>query len=266
MKTRQRQLPRRSIARCRCVSKLWNSTLHSPYFIEFLTRPRLLFSFRKDRELCFFSSPQDENSSPVDADYHLKLKLKTPLNLWSCPRTVVAFTKSEDEEELLVKSFLGFDPTDEEFKVLTITGGIEHRVLTLGTRKLEWRMVECGIPDHYPIVMGYASMVTKKQTYCVVGSRDAETLEWSKHVYVLPQPLWKNVVGETMLYFVGVTGGTDEVVLWPYSLRAPFYVYYYNMERNTLRRVEIKGMDAVRDYTAYMSLDYVEDVKLMKHV
>ncbi|CAA7023561.1 unnamed protein product [Microthlaspi erraticum] len=43
------------------------------------------------------------------------------------------------------------------------------------------------------------------------------------------------------LYIVGVAGGTDEVVLWPGYVYAPLYVYYYNMERNTFRRVEIKA-------------------------
>ncbi|CAA7041300.1 unnamed protein product [Microthlaspi erraticum] len=71
-----------------------------------------------------------------------------------------------------------------------------------------------------------------------------------RSMYVLPLPLWENVAGG-QLYIVGVAGGTDEVVLWPRSVCAPLYVYYYNMERNTFRRVEIKGMDAVRDYTAH---------------
>ncbi|CAA7023558.1 unnamed protein product [Microthlaspi erraticum] len=73
------------------------------------------------------------------------------------------------------------------------------------------------------------------------------------------------LAGEDELYIVGVVGGTDEVVLWPESVN-PLYVYYYSMERNTFRRVEIKGMDAVSDYREDMILDYVEDVKLMEHV
>ncbi|CAA7014913.1 unnamed protein product [Microthlaspi erraticum] len=351
------RLPRKSIARCRCVSKLWNSTLDSPYFIEFLTRPRFLFSFQKDSELCFLSSPQDENSSLVDADYHLKLKLEDSFkvcghvrglvclhDLWGIkgkketapvicnPRTgqLLPLPKVKTKRSIPVKSFFGFDPTDKEFKVLTITDGVQHRVLTLGTRKLEWRMVECGIPRHYPTRDGICingglyylagfqgpghvpfraivcfdvrlekhrvinaaegmdldqgTLVNYKGKIGVLASDDVswidrltgesrhivlwvlvdtETHEWSKHVYELPQPLWKNVVA---LYFVGVTGGTDEVVLWPRSVCAPFYVYYYNMERNTLRRVVIKGMDAaVRYYGGCMTLDYVEDLKLMRH-
>ncbi|CAA7014915.1 unnamed protein product [Microthlaspi erraticum] len=313
------RLPRKSVARCRCVSKLWNSTLHSPYFIEFLTRPRLLFSFRKDRELYFFSSPQDANSSPVDADYHLKLKLEDSFRVCGhvrglvclddlrvikerketapviCnPRTgqLLPLPKVKTERRVGMWSFLGFDPTDEEFKVLTITRGVEHRVLTLGTRKLEWRMIECGIPRHYPRSDGicinggvyYRASVNRYAVGIVCfdvrlgvfieESRhfelwvlvDAERHEWSKHVSVLPQPLWERVVAEQMLYIVGVAGGTDEVVWWPRYGCAPFYVYYYNMERNTFRRVEIKGMYVVRDYADCMTLDYVEDLKLMEHV
>ncbi|CAA7023562.1 unnamed protein product [Microthlaspi erraticum] len=74
------RLPAKSIARSRCVSKLWNSTLRDPLFTElFLTmssaRPRLLFSLVEDRELCFFSAPQGESSSTVAADYHLQFTL-----------------------------------------------------------------------------------------------------------------------------------------------------------------------------------------------
>ncbi|CAA7037512.1 unnamed protein product [Microthlaspi erraticum] len=351
------RLPGKSVARSRCVSKLWNSTLRGQYFTElFLTmslaRPRLLFSFRKDRKLCFFSAPQGESSSsPVTADYHLKFKLDDSYEVCGHVRGLVCLADLRDVKgrkgtapvicspstgQLLplpkvktnksffsVRSFLGFDPTDEEFKVLMITDGIEHRVLTLGTRKLEWRMVECGIPRHHPLSdgeicinggvyyiarflgpghqyilaivcfdvrlekcrvvnedesmrLGCPTLVNYKGKLGALfgGSRrfelwvleDAETHQWSKHVSVLPQPLWENLVRKAKLYIVGVAGGTDEVVLWPRSVYDPFYVYYYSMERNTLRRVVIKGMDAVSDYTKHMTLNYVEDVKFMEHV
>lgn len=64
------RLPVKSIGRCRCVSKLWASTLRLPYFTElFITRssarPHLLFINREKGKLLFLSSPQPQNSSPV---------------------------------------------------------------------------------------------------------------------------------------------------------------------------------------------------------
>ncbi|CAA7023569.1 unnamed protein product [Microthlaspi erraticum] len=340
------RLPVKSIARCRCVSKLWNSTLRDPLFTElFLTmssaRPRLLFSLVEDRELCFFSAPQGESSSTVAADYHLQFTLDDSYKVCGHVRGLVCLADQETahvickpstgqlfplpkvktKKTFSVYSFLGFDPTDEEFKVLNITSGVQHRVLTLGTQTLEWRMIECGIGRHYPNrnsdgicinggvyyiarfhepvvaivcfnvrlekyrvineaedmhLLGSSTVVNYKGKLGVLTKEsrrfelwvleDAETHQWSKNVYVLPQSLWENVAGEDELYIVGVVGGTDEVVLWPEDVCDPLYVYYYNMERNTLRRVEIKGMDAVSDHTAYMTLDYVEDVKLMNYV
>ncbi|CAA7014917.1 unnamed protein product [Microthlaspi erraticum] len=130
-------------------------------------------------------------------------------------------------------------------------------------------MVECGIPRHYPNSDGicinggvyYSAWVNNSARAIVcfdVRRRDASMVEACICIATTS-------VGEWWLYIVGVAGGTDEVVLWSESVN-PLYVYYYNMERNTFRRVEIKGMDAVRDYTEYMTLDYVEDVKLMEHV
>ncbi|ESQ28783.1 hypothetical protein EUTSA_v10019719mg [Eutrema salsugineum] len=93
---------------------------------------------------------------------------------------------------------------------------------------------------------------------------DAEKHEWSKHKYVLPSS-WKNVVAEANILIVGVTS-TNEIVLSPRNLSNPFYVFYYNIERNTIRRVEIQGMDAFRYYNVHISLDHVEDVKLLQNV
>ncbi|CAA7059246.1 unnamed protein product [Microthlaspi erraticum] len=80
------RLSSKSIARCRCVSKQWDSMLQRPDFKElFLTRsrfrPRILFALCESGErdeLLFFSSPQHqipyENSSlEVAPDFHMKL-------------------------------------------------------------------------------------------------------------------------------------------------------------------------------------------------
>ena len=73
------RLPSKAIARCCCISKFWASMLRSQDFTElFLTKsfahPQLLFVFKEDREIVFFSSPQPENpeeNSYVVAANHL---------------------------------------------------------------------------------------------------------------------------------------------------------------------------------------------------
>ncbi|CAH8381043.1 unnamed protein product [Eruca vesicaria subsp. sativa] len=60
-----------------------------------------------------------------------------------------------------VKCLLGYDPVDKQFKVLSMTQPLngrkswdyimsEHQVLTLGTGKLSWRMIQCCVPHIYP--------------------------------------------------------------------------------------------------------------------
>ncbi|XP_019082533.1 PREDICTED: putative F-box protein At3g23960 [Camelina sativa] len=67
-------LPAKSIARCRCVSKLWNAVLRRPDFTElYLTRssarPQLLFTLENEDEFVFFSSPHPQN--PVEGNSSL---------------------------------------------------------------------------------------------------------------------------------------------------------------------------------------------------
>ncbi|KAG7547860.1 F-box associated interaction domain [Arabidopsis suecica] len=90
------RLPAKSIARFRCVSKLWSSILRRPYFTElFLTRssakPRILFAIEGDGWWSLFSLPQtlmspyDESSSSlvVTAKYHMDFH-QDP-NMWIHP-------------------------------------------------------------------------------------------------------------------------------------------------------------------------------------
>ncbi|XP_010513136.1 PREDICTED: putative F-box protein At2g19630 [Camelina sativa] len=75
---------------------------------------------------------------------------------------------------------------------------------------------------------------------------DAEKNEWSNNVYDLP-PLWKNIVPKAELCFVGLTS-TNDIVL---SERNPFdifWIFYYNLERHTIIKVEIQGMDVYFSY------------------
>ncbi|KAL0648623.1 hypothetical protein Bca4012_046914 [Brassica carinata] len=184
------RLPGKSLARCGCLSKLWASIFDSQDFTDrYLTissaRPRLLFAFREDGELFFFSAPQnqeDDNSlSPITASYHMSFpvndvkEIYSPISGLVCvkdkrivkgmrvwvicnPSTGQSFTlpRMETRKRFGVRSFFGYDPIEKQFKILSMTyarvGNAiskEHQVLTLETRKLSWRMIECGVP-HFP--------------------------------------------------------------------------------------------------------------------
>ncbi|KAJ4903408.1 putative F-box protein [Raphanus sativus] len=281
------RLPLKSIARCRCVSKLWSSMLRSRDFTDsFLTksraRPQLLFACEDHSvgKYIFFSSPQPEN--PGDNSR--------------------------------------FDPVSNKHKVLSMksTGGEQifvHQVLTLGTddnnlSSSSWRLVQCCVPhcsSRKWICIGgvvyYVALVNSspfnsmlvcfdlrsEKFSCFVNffenssrARHASTalvnydgrlglvmsedssnvtqasksfdlwvlqgFEWSKHVYVLP-PTWKDVVTETMC-IAGMVG-TDEIVLSPRFQFVPSYVIYYNVESKKIRKVGIQGMDAFQGKRFY---------------
>ncbi|CAA7023026.1 unnamed protein product [Microthlaspi erraticum] len=93
---------------------------------------------------------------------------------------------------------------------------------------------------------------------------DAEKHEWSRHIYVFPLHR-KSIFEKTRLCFVGTTS-TGEIVLSPNTISDSFYLIYYNPERNTLKRVEVRGMEAYKSCKAYTFLDHVEDVTLLSRV
>ncbi|KAL1195297.1 F-box protein [Cardamine amara subsp. amara] len=177
--------PAKSIARSRCVSKIWKSILLSPNFTELflrrsLSRPRLLFTFFEDESLFFFSSPQpqnlDENTSLVAvADHHtyfqhVSFGICLPINGLICTQdrgwrySVPVICNPSTGESITLpvleldradeKRYFGYDPIDKKFKVLCVscpsvgTSNLyeEHHVLTLETGELSWRKIECCLP------------------------------------------------------------------------------------------------------------------------
>ncbi|EFH46970.1 hypothetical protein ARALYDRAFT_916209 [Arabidopsis lyrata subsp. lyrata] len=90
---------------------------------------------------------------------------------------------------------------------------------------------------------------------------DVKKLKWLRQIYVLP-PLWKNLVANTRLNIVGMTGN-GEFVFSPAVLRDPFYILYYNVEKSTIVRVIIQGIGPVSGQEIYTFIDHVEDLKRM---
>ncbi|KAL0671012.1 hypothetical protein Bca4012_033716 [Brassica carinata] len=360
------RLPSKAIARCRCACKLWSSMLRRQDFTElFLTkscaRPQLLFVLDDYSvgELVFISSPQPQNpeensyvvaSNPLacfprssgfygctngffcyGADRNLKgLKLPVCVPVICNPSTGQSLTMPRliSKKKYGVQSYLGYEPMEKEFKVLSMnksrTGeviSVEHQVLTLGTKNLSWRLVECCIPHRSSSkwicisgVLYYAasaagsfenSMVVcfdlRSEKFCsVMFSKamprsttlvnydgklgllmsgdshddvtrattsfelwvllDAAQHEWSNHVYVLP-PSWEDVVSEDMR-IAGMVA-VNEIVLAPWFQSVPSYVIYFNVERKTITKVGIKGLEAFQGESFKTYLNYVENVKLL---
>ncbi|CAA7061280.1 unnamed protein product [Microthlaspi erraticum] len=203
------RLPAKSVARFRCVSKQWRSISHLPYFTElFLTRsrsrPRLLFCLRRGfpYEWSFFSSPQLQNpyDCKVSVGFHMKLSRDMFTSGFCGPISglfyisMTEISQKRDAHGLHVffnpltrqyasfpqlntdrKStfFLGFDPIDKQFKVLSMSHPYcedmnNPRILTLETRTLRWRKIHCPL-NHRPLsevvcingVMYYSAQVFK---------------------------------------------------------------------------------------------------------
>ncbi|KAF2566558.1 hypothetical protein F2Q68_00027817 [Brassica cretica] len=206
-------------------------------------------------------------------------------------------------------------------QLLFVLDDYSVQVLTLGTKNLSWRLVECCVPHYFSDkwicisgVLYYAasaagsfenSMVVcfdlRSGKFCYVmfskamprsttlvnydgklgllmsGDShddvtrattsfelwvllDAAQHEWSNHVYVLP-PSWEDVVSEDMR-IAGMVG-VNEIVLAPWFQSVPSYVIYFNVERKTITKVGIQGLEAFQGESFKTYLNYVENVKLL---
>ncbi|CAF1860643.1 unnamed protein product [Brassica oleracea var. botrytis] len=187
------RLPIKSIARFRCVSKLWGSMFCSPYFtglfqIRSSARPHLLFAVELNNGFILFSSSSDQRknsydkSSVVVATMSLTDRKQLVFCGYASGQRVKLPILTMGEEDSY--NFLGFDPIDKQFK-----------------GKL------CGI--HRRRRRQYASTGGKRTIE--LGMRvleDTEKEEWSEHVYTFPEDI---IVDPFSIIIVGVTDG--EIVL-----------------------------------------------------
>ncbi|XP_023640286.1 putative F-box protein At2g19630 [Capsella rubella] len=92
---------------------------------------------------------------------------------------------------------------------------------------------------------------------------DVKEQRWTKHVYVLPL-VWRIKVANTKLRILGMTG-TCEIVLCPCELSDPYYIVYYNIETNSVKKIGIRGLGSFEASTtiAHLFVNYVEDVKFI---
>ncbi|CAA7041204.1 unnamed protein product [Microthlaspi erraticum] len=171
------RLPGKSIARFRCVSKRWSSTIADPYFINSFetrssTKPSLLLCLIKGDDLFVSSIPQNtvdsneaySSSLPVDR-YHMKLPAKysyfPPMEsvhglicfkdspdpkVWNPSMRKFLTLPNPNNHKSWKKQtlFLGYDPIEGKHKVVCIRYkkfSYVCRVLTLGSAQESWRTV-----------------------------------------------------------------------------------------------------------------------------
>uniref|UniRef100_A0A1J3E8B5 F-box protein n=1 Tax=Noccaea caerulescens TaxID=107243 RepID=A0A1J3E8B5_NOCCA len=92
---------------------------------------------------------------------------------------------------------------------------------------------------------------------------DGERCEWLEYVYTLPE----NEVFVTDVFVVGMTGA-EEIVLSDRFTAKPFYVFYFDPERNTLQAVEVRGVGEYSEAfesecSVYAFVDYEVDPKFI---
>ncbi|KAL0724358.1 hypothetical protein Bca4012_038957 [Brassica carinata] len=333
------RLPAKSIARFRCLTKRWASLLRLPYFTELFltkssTRPRLLFFCEKDGHLFFFSSsPQPQSSSLLTTScYHMKVPYQSfgySFDVrFSCVKGLVLLRfervlnghghvsvicnpsagqslilpKVKTRRKIGVRSYLGYDPVEKQYKVLSMTWlfhgsqrlvSDEHQVLTLGGKPPSWRKIECSVPytinykyhhekfsfvkdtDGYTQLFGCAVLKNYNDKLVSLGPETINISCKSIRLRVLEdveKEEWSQHI--YMLpdlwreivgkAFLSFVGVTRRKEIVFLSSFFHRYLLYFDTERYTVVRVGIQGIEAVKHSHMFVFVDHVEDVKLIE--
>ncbi|XP_010480483.1 PREDICTED: F-box protein At1g67130-like [Camelina sativa] len=147
-----------------------------------------------------------------------------------------------------------FDVRFEKFKFLDIC--CQYGLCTLINYKgklgvIKWK---CAGDGGFPLEL------------CMWVLEDLEKQEWSKFAYTLKDD---NKVIDQVDYDLSVVGVTasGDIVLVKETAFKPFYVFYFNPERNHLLSVEIQGLGEDHDWSKYHAVcafvDHVE-VNIMR--
>ncbi|CAN6874793.1 unnamed protein product, partial [Brassica oleracea] len=99
----------------------------------------------------------------------------------------------------------------------------EHQVLTIETGKLSWRMIEL---HPATVLISYNGKLASLRPNNFLR-------KWTC---------------------------SNEVVLVKYSLYGPFYVFYYSLETETSRIVEIQGLGSFGGFRIYTFVDHVRSI------
>ncbi|WZZ55039.1 hypothetical protein YC2023_055146 [Brassica napus] len=262
----------------------------------------LLFVFEAHREIAFFSSPQPENPEENSYVVAANQLARFPSAYGFSARQSLILPTLKSRKRFGVESYLGYEPIAKEFKVLSMECSCEsgewisakHQVLTLGTNKLSWRFVECCIPhlssSKWMCISGvlyYAAAAYSSYERTMVACFDLRSEKFSFVNFSRAMPSSTTLVnynGKLGLLMSGDLGdfgdiaildvaarnmciaemvGVNEIVLAPWFQNVPSYVIYFNVERKTITKVGIQGMEAFQGKRFDTYLNYVENVKLI---
>ncbi|KAL1219786.1 F-box protein [Cardamine amara subsp. amara] len=169
-----------------------------------------------------------------------------PLHDGICINGVLYYRAHDVEKGSGISIIVCFDVRSEEFKFINL-----DKDMLVGS---SWVLI------NYKGKLGAVDINVNR--FMLVVLEDARNHKWSKHIIYKVPDSWRELRITTPLQFVGATS-TGEIVLSPAYLTDPFYVYYYNLERNTLIRVRVQGLEAFPNHRVHTFLDYVEDFNLM---
>ncbi|CAH2072138.1 unnamed protein product [Thlaspi arvense] len=142
---------------------------------------------------------------------------------------------------------LGYDPVEDQYKVLCVMIDVgyynrvveqEHFVCTVrSSEKREWRKIENttrGGVDHYDDAEMIRLWILE----------DAEKQEWSSMTFDFSSGWATSLLG-TYVLSEGVTHTGELMVFHPPCLKSckPFWVFFCDLNRESVRKVEVQGME-----------------------
>ncbi|KAL0807037.1 hypothetical protein Bca101_099529 [Brassica carinata] len=220
-------------------------------------------------------------ATPGVSDEHQVLTLGTPNHSWrkvKCCCISYCYPHSNDgicinggvyyvaavNMDPFVNAIVCFDVKSEKLRI--VYKAKEDMLLWSDSTLVNYKGALNGPPrDH-----GVICFDVKSEKFEVVNRSDDMAL-WGDSTL--------SIVSDAYLDFVGMTS-RGEIVMSTGYLSNPFYVYYNNIEDNTITRVEVQGMevfmkantatsieiggmDAFVGCRVHISLSHVKDVKLM---
>ncbi|CAN7061977.1 unnamed protein product [Brassica oleracea var. botrytis] len=158
---------------------------------------------------------------------------------FSDPRVVVRFDVRSEEFEFIEAGC--FSGEEVAVKLISYKGKLAG---------VDWKYVKA---DDEKIVLELSLWVLE----------DVEMNEWVKSVYVLSE---EKIVRRCNFSVAGMTGGGEIVLAMDYTTK-PYYVFFFDPEKNTLRGVEVQGFGDKLEALGTRGrvrvfVDYVEDLNV----